>query len=61
MWFGVEKEDSDSVQAIREGVKDFAGKYTFVWLDYKELGSFLKTNFGCEAAKCATLVKGRNK
>jgi len=55
MFFGLDKGDTESIQIIREGVKDFAGKYSFVWVDVKVLWTFLNSNFGCEAAKCAAL------
>jgi len=55
MFFGLEKGDKEARQIIREGVKDFAGKYSFVWVDVNVLWTFLNSNFGCEAAKCALL------
>lgn len=55
MFFGLEKGDNESIQIIREGVKDFAGKYSFVWVDVNVLWTFLNSNFGCEGAKCMAL------
>jgi len=36
MFFVIEKDDSESKNEISEGVKEFAQKYTFVWIDIKE-------------------------
>lgn len=47
--------------AITEGVKDYAGKYSYVWLDYEKFEGFLKQQMGCDAVKCAILVKNNIK
>lgn len=61
LWFGLKEGDSESVEAIKAGVADFAGKYSFVWLDYDKFQQFLQQNMGCEAEKCGVLVKGNVK
>lgn len=61
MWFGLKSDDAESVEAIKQGVKDFAGKQSFVWLDHEKFEGFLKQNMGCEAVKCAILVKDQIK
>lgn len=61
MWFGLKPDDSASVEAIKEGVKDYSGKYSFVWLDHDKFEGFLKQNMGCEAVQCGILVKDQIK
>jgi len=62
MFFGVEDGDSELLYAISEGVKDYAGKYSFVWVDVNNdhmYNNFLRKHFGCETKPCAILNKGR--
>jgi len=60
-WFGLSPSDTASVEAIREGVKNFADKYSYVWLDYEKFEAFMKQNMGCEELKCGVLVKSEVK
>jgi len=60
-WFGLNTDDEASVAAIKEGVADFAGKYSYVWLDYGKFEGFLKQQMGCSDVKCGILVKNNIK
>jgi len=33
MFFGINSGDESTLGEIKEGVKDFAGKFSFVWSD----------------------------
>jgi len=61
LWFGLKADDTASVEAIKQGVQDYAGKYSFVWLDHEKFEGFLKQNMGCEEINCGVLVKDQIK
>lgn len=60
-WFGIKPTDTASVDAIKEGVKSFEGKYSYVWLDHDKFEGFLKQQMGCEEVNCGILVRNNQK